>query len=270
MKTVLVLVTRAFATVALSALTLVNTQQAFARDVDYTNSEMAVFVTPGEPTQVQFPGEVSGGVKRKSSSLSLQYTKSDLVLFASEAISDQGEAIIVRLKDGRSFSVRVKRSSDEHARDDVVKVNDRVGALSGGDESEEPAYKERKFDYAPPSQVSGLVREMVLAAEFGKKGIAGYRPSDRFQGETILNDGTIRATIERIFIGANLWGYVIEAQNLLDQGQKINPASFRLDGTRAVSCSNWELAARPLTTEQEIAGKHKARIYVVTRARSGA
>lgn len=243
---------------------------AFARDVDYTNSEMAVFVTPGEPTQIQFPGEVAGGVKRKASSLSLQYTKSDLVLFANDAISDQGEAIIVRLKDGRSFSVRVRRASDEHGRDDVVKVNDREGAFSASDETEEPLYKERKFDYAPATQVSGLVREMVLAAEFGKKTISGYRPSDRFQGETILNDGTIRATIERIFIGSNLWGYVIEAQNLMDQSQKLNPASFRLDGTRAISATNWDLAARPSTTEQEIAGKHKTKIYIVTRARSGA
>ncbi len=243
---------------------------AQARDVDYTNSEVSVFVTPGEPTQVQFPGEVSGGVKRKSSALSLQYTKSDLVLFASEGISDQGEAIIVRLKDGRSFSIRARRSGEQNLRDDVVRLNDRTGAFGASDESEEPAYKERKFDYAPPTQVSGLVREMMLAAEFGKKGIPGYRPSDRFQGETILNDGTIKATIERIFIGSNLWGYVIEAQNLLDQSQKINPASFRLDGTRAVSATNWELAGRPVTVEQQIAGKDKTKIYIVTRARSGA
>lgn len=243
---------------------------AYARDVDYTNSEISVYVTPGEPTQVQFPGDVTGGVKRKSSALSLQYTKSDLVLFASEGISDQGEGIIVRLKDGRSFSIRVRRSSDEHARDDVIRLNDRAGSLGSSDESEEPAYKERKFDYAPPSQVSGLVREMMLAAEFGKKGIAGYRPSDRYQGETILNDGTIKATIERIFIGSNLWGYVIEAQNLLDQSQKINPASFRLDGARAISATNWELAGRPVTVEQQIAGKDKTKIYIVTKARSGA
>jgi hypothetical protein len=243
---------------------------AHARDVDYTNSEVSVFVTPGEPTQVQFPGEVTGGVKRKASALSLQYTKSDLVLFASEGISDQGEAIIVRLKDGRSFSLRVRRAGEGNNRDDVIKLNDRAGAFTASDESEEPAYKEKKFDYAPPTQVSGLVREMVLAAEFGKKGIAGYRPSDRFRGETVLNDGTIKATIETIFVGSNLWGYVIEAQNLLDQSQKINPASFRLDGTRAVSATNWELAARPVTLEQQIAGKDKTKIYIVTRARSGA
>jgi len=239
---------------------------AEARDVRYENAEIPVYVKPGEPTQILFPGAVAGGVKRRMSSLSLEHKDSQLVIFANEAITDSGEAIIVRLQDGRSYSVRVSKSTGEKVRDDVVRIEDGRGAIIA-DSSEEPAYKERKFDYAPPSQVSGLMREMVLAAEFGKKSIAGYRMSEQYKGETVLNDGTLEAKIDRIFIGPNLWGYVIDATNLLDQGQRLNAATFRLDGTRAVSAQNWELAPRPLNIEQQIAAKHKGKIYVMTRAK---
>lgn len=239
---------------------------AAARDVRYENTEIQVYVTPGEPTQILFPGSVAGGVKRKSSALSLAPEKSQLVIFANESITDSGEAIIVRLTDGRSYSVRVSKSTGDNKRDDVVRIEDGRSAMAV-DEMEEPAYKERRFDYAPPSQVSGLMREMILAAEFGKKSIAGYRTSEQYKGETVLNDGTLEAKIDKIFIGPNLWGYVIDATNLLDQSQRINAATFRLDGTRAVSAQNWELAAQPLNVEQQIAAKHKGKIYVVTKAK---
>ena len=68
-------------------------------------------------------------------------------------------------------------------------------------------------------------------------------------------------------MGPKLWGYVLDAENLLDQTQQINPASFRIDGTRAISANHWEIAPRPLTIEQEVAKRHKAKIYIVTRAK---
>jgi len=106
-----------------------------------------------------------------------------------------------------------------------------------------------------------------LVAELGKKQINGYRVSDAHRGETVLNDGTMLATIDQIFIGPNLWGYVLDTQNLLDSSQLINPATFRLDGTRAVSARNWELAAKPLDIEQQLAAKDKTKVYIITRAR---
>lgn len=261
MKTVIYGITLGMMTVLLTAVA-----PAYARDVEYKGGEVNVYVNPSEPTQIQFPGEISGGFKRKLSALSLDRKDSDLVVFASEGITDSGEAIIVRLKDGRSYSVRVRRSNAANPRDALVRVeDDRTGILS--EEEEDPAYKEKKFEYAPPSQVSGLMREMMLASEFGKLNITGYRVSDRYKGEIVLNDGTVNATIDRIFIGPTLWGYVIDAQNLMEQSQKINPATFRLDGTRAVSASNWELAPKPLNIEQQVSGKDRTKIYIVTRAR---
>jgi hypothetical protein len=227
---------------------------AFARDLAYTNDEVSVYVTPGEPTQMQFPGPVGGGVKRKASALSLQPNDDTLVMFASESINPAGEAIIVR------------RSDESNPRDSVVKLRDeRTSVLS--DPSEEPSYVERKFDPGSPQLVSGLMREMVLVSEFGKKSIPGYRVTDRYRGEPVLNDGTLVATIDRIFMGPNLWGYVLDASNMLDTSQKLNPASFRLDGTRAVSAKNWELAPRPVSAEQRISGASGSKVYIVTRAR---
>lgn len=249
-----------------TGLTLVAPALSYARDVDYEKGEVVVRVTPGEPTQIQFPGTIDGGFMKKASTLSLQPKDNDLVVFAKESINEAGEAIIVRLKDGRSYAVRVARAAADKPRDDVVNINDARGSILGADE-EEPPYKERRFDYAPPSQVSGFMRELVLAAEFGKASIAGYRMSDAYRGQQVLNDGTLNATIDRIYIGPTLWGYVLDAANTLEQTQKLNPAAFRVDGTRAVSAKNWELAPVPMNIEQQLSGKHKTKVYIITKAR---
>ncbi|RIL06143.1 MAG: hypothetical protein DCC75_11080, partial [Proteobacteria bacterium] len=215
---------------------------AGAREVEYKDSEVDVFVNPGEPTQIQFPSKISGGFKKKLSALSIDRKDDSLILFATDNIQEAGEAIIVRLEDGRSYSLRVARATDTYPRDAFIRIKDDRGALLAYSDEEEPAYKEKTFEYAPPSQVSGLVREMVLLAEFGKKAITGYKVSEDYQGQPVMNDGTLVATIDKILIGPNLWGYILDAKNLLDTSQRLNPASFRLDGTRAVSARNWELA----------------------------
>ena len=240
--------------------------EVLARDIEYKDTEVSIRVAPREPTQVQFPGKISGGFIRKQSTLALERKDSDLIIFANEGISDKGESLIIRLQDGRSFSVRIQRANNENPRDDVVRVlDDRRGRVAASDE-EDPIHEERNYKYAPPSQVSGLMREMVLATEFGKADITGYRVSDQYSGQPVISDGTMTATIEKIFIGPNLWGYVINAQNNMDHSQRINPATFRLDGTRAISAQNWELAPRPMNVEQQIAGRDTAKIYIITKA----
>ena len=252
-----------------SALSLIFilSSNVFAHTIEYKDSEISVNVTPGEPTQIQFPGIVKGGYMKQSSSLHLDRKDTDLIIFANEGLNQRGESIIVRLEDGRSYSIRIKAATKDTPRDDVVKIEDK--REQNIDEEEELAeYKEGKFEYAPSSTVSGFLREMVLVAEFGKKGISGYRVTNSYKGESVLQDGTLRATIDKIFIGPKLWGYVIDVENLLDQSQKLNPATFRLDGTRAISAEQWELSPRPLTIEQEVAKKDKTKVYVVTRARN--
>lgn len=245
---------------------LLVTARAEARDIEYKNAEVTVYVTPGEPSEVRFPGKISGGYKRSQSAIAIERKGSSLVLYASEGIQGSGEAIIVGLDDGRSYSLRVARATDASPRDASINVIDARGAVLT-DSEEEPAYREKNFEHAPASQVSGLMREMVLVAELGKATIPGYRATDSYKGQEVMNDGAMTAKIDRIFIGPNLWGYVLDAENLLDSNQKINPATFRLDGTRAISATNWELAAKPLTIEQQLAGKDKTKVYIVTRAR---
>lgn len=236
---------------------------AQAREVEYQGSEETVTVTPGEPTQVRFPGLIQGGFKKNLSALHLDRKDSDLIVFGGEGLPAEGEAIIVRLKDGRSYSLRIVPSSEDRPRDATVKIIDRSVGYS--EQEEDPAYKEQVSGYAPASSVSGLMREMVLFAEFGKKSISGYKVSDRYRGETVLSDGAMHAAIDLIFMGPTLWGYVLDAKNNLDQTMKLNPATFRLDGTRAISAKNWELAPRPLNAEQQVAGKDSTKVYVITR-----
>ena len=244
-------------------------QAAFCRDVLYdTNSgEIEVYVRPGEPTQLTFPGKVGGGYKRRDSTISLDRKGRDLIVFGHQNISDAGEGILIRLEDGRSYSVRAKRASDQNPKDDFVVIQDNRGSILLSDDEEEPAYKEKFYPYASPNQVSGFMREMMLAMEFGKSSIPGYQRSDKYRGEVVLDDGTMRATIDTIFIGGKYWGYAVDVQNLLDQTQQINPATFRLDGTRAISSNRWELAPKPLTSEHQIAAKDRSKIYIVTKAR---
>lgn len=49
------------------------------------------------------------------------------------------------------------------------------------------------------------------------------------------------AKVEEIFMGANCWGYVVTVTNLPDTTQRINPATFCLEGTRAVAAARWEV-----------------------------
>lgn len=249
----------------LSAAALAPTP-ASARDVEYNDQELEIFVNPGEPTQIQFPGRISGGFKKKSSAVTIDKKDTDLVVFAQDNLPDAGEVVIVRLEDGRSYSVRIRKAAGK-PRDDIIRVEDNRPVSTSSKEEDESAYRDRNFPYAPPSVVSGLMREMVLVGEFGKASISGYRASDKYQGQTVLDDGTLLATIDKIFIGPNLWGYILSVENRLDQTQKLNPASFRLDGTRAVSARNWELAPKPATVEQKIAGQDKTKLYIVTRAK---
>ncbi len=240
---------------------------ALARDVEYQNEEVLISVTPGEPTQIKFPGVIAGGFKKKLSKLSIDRKDTDLIVFANDALDRSGEAMIVRLEDGRSYSMRIQKASETFPRDTVVSVLDKKSSIIGTEEEEDPLYKEKKFEYAPPTQVSGLMREMVLVAEFGKSTISGYKTSETYRGQSVLNDGTVSAKIDKIFMGTNLWGYVLDAENLLDTTQKLNPATFRLDGTRAISLQDMELSPRPVDIEQQISAGHNTKVYIVTKAR---
>lgn len=246
---------------------LIASETAYARDITYTGAEEGVvFVKPGEPTQVIFPSSIEGGFKRKQSSIALEKQDNYLIIFAQPELSPEGEAILVHLDDKRTYSLRAIPSSEQHPRDGTVNIiDDRVPESSEEDASLDP---KQPRDFAPPTIVSGLMRELILVAEFGnRKGITGYRRSNRYSGETVLHDGALKANIDEIFMGSDLWGYVLSVENLLDTTQRLNPATFRLDGTRAVTAQRWELAPRPLTAEQNIANAHVGKVYIVTKAK---
>ena len=128
-----------------------------------------------------------------------------LIIFAKPQLGLDGESIIVHLEDGRSYALRMLPSTGDTDRDVSVKILDSrepevsdevLPKVASGDTP-----KEKPLEFAPPSTVSGLMREMVLVAEFGKqKGIAGYRRSNKFSGETVLSDGNMEAKIDEIFM----------------------------------------------------------------------
>ncbi|HMO19051.1 MAG TPA: hypothetical protein PKA63_13170 [Oligoflexia bacterium] len=241
-------------------------KDAFARDVNYTGKEVPVYVTPGEPSQINFPSKIAGGFRKKHSSLALERQGNFLVVFAQPEIPYEGEALLVHLDDKRSYALRILPADDDNGRDEFIQLKDlREDYLGDG-----AGVSDERFPiqgYAPPSIVPGLMREMILISEFGKRGgIPGYSRSNTYSGESVLHDGTVSAKVKEMFLGTSLWGYVIEVENLLDTTHKINPAAFRLDGTRAVLAERWELAPRPETAEQSVANAHKAKLYIVTKS----
>ncbi len=261
----------ALATLALiTIVSLAFPISAYAREIRYQGEEVTVYVKPGEPTQLEFPSMVQGGFRRENSSVLLERQEKYLVVFAQPQIAEEGEVVIVHLDDTRSYSIRLKPAEGENQRDGSIQIIDNRAppVPDGGDEVDPTEEPKTQGKYAPPSKVAGFMRQLILVAEFGKrKPIPGYRKSNRYSGEVVLHDGAIEATIDEIYIGSNYWGYVISVENKLDTVQQINPATFRLDGTRAVSMSRPQLAPKPLTVEQNIAGAHKAKVYVITKAK---
>ena len=257
------------ALVAVLFVSPIGSDNAAARDVEVSanSSEITIYVSPGDPTQIQFPTKVVGGYMKGDSQVSLEKKDRDLVIFPNDTLTETGESFIVRLEDGRSYSVRAVRATEPGQRDDFVTIFDDRGDIILTDEEEEAPHKRKKFDKAPATQVSGLMREMALVSEFGKTTVPGYRKADNYKGQVVLNDGTLIATVDTIFIGPGLWGYVLDVTNLLATGQKLNPATFRLHGTRAISMQHWELEARPISVEQQIARKHSGKVYIVTKAK---
>jgi hypothetical protein len=250
----------------LGVLSLCFASEVLAREVEYSGNEVPVYVTPGEPTQITFPSKIAGGFKRKHTSLALEKNGNFLVVFAQPEIPYEGEALLLHIDDRRSFALRILPADDENKRDEFIDIRDlRDDMYRDGEGSTDERFPMQ--GYAPPTIVPGLMREMILIAEFGKRGgISGYSRSNTYSGETILHDGTIQAKIKEMFLGTSLWGYVIEVENLLDTTYKINPAAFRLDGTRAILADRWELGARPETAEQAISQGHKANLYIVTKS----
>ncbi len=261
--------TSKFATLALGVVLTIG-NPAWARDVQYTGQEASVYVAPNEPTNIKFPSKIAGGYITTDSAIQLQREGNDLIVFSSEALKQEGEAIIVKLNDRRSFSLRLKPSDEFNQRDPMVVIQDLTGSgLEGLREEgeEEKPYQPQDGKYAPPTVLSGFMREMVLFTEFGKPKIRGYEVSSKHRGETIFHDGALHAKVNSIFVGQNYWGYVLDAENLLESNQVLNPGSFRLDGTRAISANRWELSPKPTKTEEELAGRHKTKIYIITKAK---
>lgn len=229
-----------------------------ARKIVYNGEEVKVFVRLNEPTQVIFSSEVVGGFKKKDAHFSLDRKSEHLIIFPQQGLSTKGEVILVKLIDQRTYSLRITPETSETTRDAVLYL------LGSADEKIDNKRQSNK--YASSNTVNGLLRELILVSDFGKVRIPGYRESTRHNGETILANGTIKANIERIFIGTSLWGYTLQVENLTSQPVRLNPGDFRLDGFRAIKFKEDELAPRPTSSEVN-QQKFKTKAYIVTNVR---
>ena len=91
--------------------------------------------------------------------------------------------MLVNLEDKRSYALRILPADDANRRDDFIRIiDDRPDFFQNEDPNDKKQNVRR--DFAPANYVSGLMREMILVAEFGKRGrIKGYKRSNRYAGE---------------------------------------------------------------------------------------
>ena len=143
---------------ALCALsTLIISRPTHARDVEYSSGsgEIPVWVNVGEPTEVIFEGgRIKNGFKNRNAGIDLDRKDSSLIIFGKENLNENGEALLVRLENGTSYPLRVRKASSDNPRDAQVVVGDGKGAM-GSEEEVPPPFQERSYEYAPPSKVSG-------------------------------------------------------------------------------------------------------------------
>ena len=96
---------------------------SFEREHCYRGEEAQIFVRPGEPTQVVFPGEIKGGFKRKDSALTLERQSNYIVMFTQPSLDVHGESLLIVLEDERSYPLRVLPAHRKQ-RDSVVRLVD--------------------------------------------------------------------------------------------------------------------------------------------------
>ena len=101
----------------------------YARDILYEGSEVQVFVTPGEPTQIDFDAEVQSGFKGSGAGFKVEPNGKSIIIFPQEELSASGGVIIVKLKNDKTYTMRVKSADTYNPRDDIVTLKDDTPAF---------------------------------------------------------------------------------------------------------------------------------------------
>jgi hypothetical protein len=92
-------------------------------EITFGPSDPVINVAIGDPTVIEFEAAVDGGWMRKSSGLSLQPRDNVLAVFPSSKLQPQGEAIAVRLKDGRIYRMHFAPADASHPAQGRIKVS---------------------------------------------------------------------------------------------------------------------------------------------------
>lgn len=82
-----------------------------------TGQTVGVRLETGRKTVLSFPVEVVGGFRRSRSNLTLSRRGKDVELAPLDGLTVDGEAVLIKLKDGRWYSVRARRADAQHPAD---------------------------------------------------------------------------------------------------------------------------------------------------------
>jgi hypothetical protein len=114
-----------FATIVLIGLACIG--EAVARDINYSEGEIVVYLIPNKPTKVTFPSKIiSGntwGEGRKF--FILDRRGNSLVLNIHPQFPKEGANAIIHLDDKRTYTIRAILADDRHIGDRFVNIIDK-------------------------------------------------------------------------------------------------------------------------------------------------
>lgn len=128
MKTIFMRWKLAFRFAAIAIIGSAFIGQAVARDINYSGSEIIVYVIPNEPSQVTFPSNIISRYYSRGSSFpkcAIEVQGNFLVIFAPPELPPEGQAKRIVLDNQRIYTLRFILADDKHVRDEFVKIIDK-------------------------------------------------------------------------------------------------------------------------------------------------
>jgi hypothetical protein len=190
-----------------------------------------------EPVKLVFPGTVRSATGPRGRKVLGKTEGNALFLWTKGSLPTGGESLLVLLADGRQYRLQIVEDSERFLR--LV----RVGLpLSGQATLETPP--QPLLPVEPESYDSIDIQRMIAALEKGGTP-SGYHAVDSLNSRPLVDDGSMRASIEKALVAKNLMGFKVRIENLTDQELQISKSSLGVGDIVGLKMNRNTLGPRP-------------------------
>lgn len=224
--------------------------------IKHAGPEITIYVSPSEPTKINFPRGVFSATPGSSEDLPLARGEWGLQVGAAPNLPKEGRSIHVRLIDGRQYRVLFLPADDENEHHDVMNIDMKSPSTPAG--SIPMAGNDRA--------VLELLNHLKSAASGALKSIPDYSRESGQRDAVLFTKNELRGTVREHYRGERLQGYVLVVQNLGTVPLKLTPASIPLRGVLGAQFERSELAPRPSRMDPQGTGADQSTAFVVLGA----